>query len=605
MRLTILSSLLCFTMALASPGATAQDAATAQDKTSGYALILAADYQGPSGKLYLSVQQDAIRAYQTMVCDWHLRPDHIVLLAEGDAVTKFVQDKTLSDNINDLQAGFDTAYNASMREVAADNGATEREKAFGALYDDKQARKIPLYGKPTLANFQLARDTITHLAQPKQMVALVLSGHAAPTTDLMALQSDASGKIVESLPASEVKLTGCAAATRLVLMDVSNRDLQEYIPPVAGNQGIAFEDLHHQLAEGGKATAVILSSSDGMHLSWPTTWPSDHAESAFLKAAFDNLREGQGNLGQAFATIQKRFGASIIAPMRRLKAANIVVGSLLVPAPKFYPPAAQNLDVHTALNLSSDLPHEDVALVAPDAVPPPAVLPTVKPGVVRAPILVGNNVITTLYGTDINQIKGRAGEVVQRVQALLSVKKLTRQDVAQIQPGTRNGQNVVLMPHRVDYKDSQGKKVDYIITADAKLAQLSNCDPQQLASMLAQNLRNVISTNYVSSQGEKEKTERDWMSFGMQSLVAAQNDTDDQKRQQDYAEAAQDFEKAREVAPEFVQAYLELGSVYLNLGKTEEAKNVLGDLDDLVKVPGIHLAPDQQDEYQQLRSKLN
>src|SRR6185312_10965313 len=109
----------------------------------------------------------------------------------------------------------------------------------------------------------------------------------------------------------QIKLPGCAAQKRLLIMDVSDRGLNEPVPLAAGGSALSFADLHHQLADTSQVSAVILSASDGAHISWPTTYPLAKGESAFLKAVFDLLPQNDSSkLGEFFGKVQQRFEAS-------------------------------------------------------------------------------------------------------------------------------------------------------------------------------------------------------------------------------------------------------------------------------------------------------
>src|SRR5579872_1977731 len=68
----------------ASPMRLAASPEAERNPDPGWAIILAADYQGKDGNIYAAVQKDAVLAYKTLVQKAGLRPDRIILLAEGD-----------------------------------------------------------------------------------------------------------------------------------------------------------------------------------------------------------------------------------------------------------------------------------------------------------------------------------------------------------------------------------------------------------------------------------------------------------------------------------------------------------------------------------------
>jgi hypothetical protein len=231
---------------------------TALDRSPGWVIILAADYQGPDKVVYKSVQQDAIRAYRSAVEVMGVPPDHIFLLAEGEEINKLSRASFSREAIR--PGSLSTLSLLDSKRTQLGDNLLKFRRTFWE--NGGSGRSTPFLAAPTAVNYRLARDLVSKLAGPHQFIALVVSSHAeidrsvkpARLVVLPRGAKDAQNRRIaaNTLVPDDFQLPNSQARYRLLLIDTcySGKLLQDYVL-ASGRSGIVERvgDIQEQLAK--------------------------------------------------------------------------------------------------------------------------------------------------------------------------------------------------------------------------------------------------------------------------------------------------------------------------------------------------------------------
>lgn len=278
---------------------------TALDRSPGWVIILAADYQGPDKVVYQSVQQDAIRAYRSAVEVMGVAPDHIILLAEGEEIHKFTRTSLNRDAVRPGALSTLSMLD-SMRAQLGDSLLKFRRTFWE---NGGSGRTTPFLAAPTAANFRLARDLVSRLAGPHQFIALIVSSHAeidrsvrpARLVVLPRGAKDAQNRRIaaNTLVPEDFQLPNSQARYRLLLIDTcySGKLLQDYVL-ATGRSGIVerVTDIQEQLAKTAEEAGaeqrdivpIVMASSTIDQVSEASLTGSG---SLFLQSSFEVLED--------------------------------------------------------------------------------------------------------------------------------------------------------------------------------------------------------------------------------------------------------------------------------------------------------------------------
>jgi tetratricopeptide (TPR) repeat protein len=308
----LISAMICLTAlipvrtaAFGQTGASEDPKTTSLDRSPGWVIILAADYQGPDKVVYKSVQQDAIRAYRSAVEVMGVPPDHIFLLAEGEEINRFTR---ASFNRSAIPPGALSTLSLldSMRAQLGDNLLKFRRTFWE---NGGSGRATPFLAAPTAANYRLARDLVSKLAGSHQFIALIVSSHAEIDRSvrpprlvvLPRAAKDAQNRRIaaNTLVPEDFQLPNTQARYRLLLIDTcySGKLLQDYVL-ASGRSGIVerVTDIQEQLAKTAQEAGaeqrdivpVVMASSTIDQVSEASLTGSG---SLFLQSCFEVLEE--------------------------------------------------------------------------------------------------------------------------------------------------------------------------------------------------------------------------------------------------------------------------------------------------------------------------
>lgn len=291
--------------AFGQTGAADDPGTTALDRSPGWVIILAADYQGPDKVVYKSVQQDAVRAYRSAVEVMGVPPDHIFLLAEGEEINRFTR---ASLNRDAVRPGALSTLSMldSMRAQLGDSLLKFRRTFWE---NGGSGRTTPFLAAPTAANYRLARDLVSRLAGPHQFIALIVSSHAeidrsvrpARLVVLPRGAKDAQNRRIaaNTLVPEDFQLPNSRARYRLLLIDTcySGKLLQDYVL-ATGRSGIVerVTDIQEQLAKTAEEAGaeqrdivpIVMASSTIDQVSEASLTGSG---SLFLQSSFEVLED--------------------------------------------------------------------------------------------------------------------------------------------------------------------------------------------------------------------------------------------------------------------------------------------------------------------------
>ncbi|HLJ55846.1 MAG TPA: hypothetical protein VKT77_12480 [Chthonomonadaceae bacterium] len=484
--------------------AAARAPAQLRDTSCGWAIIVAADYEGAKSEpytlhgpdarqdpkqatLYDCVQRDAIRAYVALTNEWHLAPDHIFLLAEGPLIDRFTAEQALPEPLfpqfgmaGESAAQLHIALSTWRRELELEKRPwvgdrlpvsrglgpphTALEEMVHPAPTDHNDGRLPVSGAPTARNFRAARDFIKSLATPNQFVMYVVSAHAGPTSRLVALPPPPGQTLDQSsLAAADFALGNCPAHKRAAFLDCSLTRPDEAFPPA--RKQAAQENLAalKQALDAPPVAATIMVAGRGDAATQPY---GVFNESGFLYAVSGRfLDRKSAGLSEADACGAVRTAwNSQRAVEHDSAAARMALDFGDGPAPI-------NEVYHLALIAPARKPGITAAATTPAGVPDPNAL-TLRESIMvdgKTPataVRLGYRLLVKVPGYP----NERADKIIRRFGVLLK-SGMPLHDYDRITEGVRNNEWTVVAPTHVDRE--YGVDTDWLVTADSKLAALS------------------------------------------------------------------------------------------------------------------------------------
>ena len=591
-RYRTLSRLFCGLTLLSLSGAAQARQAPPEDKSPGWAIILADDYKGESSPLYGVAQYDAVNWYRLLITKMKIQPDHIVLLAEGKPGSdfdQFIKTKKLLPNMNG-----DTPFKGApvWADYAKDKGTNRVSKQLDWLFaqdaalkepivdfrnmftmSDDVANVVPVTDAPTAHNFRSARDVISRLANEKQTLVVVVAAHAGSDPNLVMTkpaETDAAseGKISpeDALTAEDFALKGCKAGHRILIMDNSLRYFSENLPAAKeASAGRAFKTAF----SGDKS--LILLASDGTGISWPFATEGDAPNhptltgSAFLKSVagiFESTNDYDFKSGAQEIKGAFDFGMSHLKHAHRLFDAPPV--GYTKPAPLLYASESE-----TKLSALFN-PAAETLLGSPTDRVKTVSNSDITFGATGNP----KTRMVTIHGVPIGEFSVARAEIIHTRFVKAMRNPLTVGNMKGIKVGERYGETVVLMPDNVKvietivaHKKKKNQVVDFFVTVDSEFARLMNFKSKaDLGVKLSHDIRIALNSTTSATLDDNPSPQ---MQVAAGLALYAEGKFD---------KAADLFGKALEQQRNYPVAYVWLGRSMMKNGQADKARETFSEL---------------------------